>query len=61
MARNENAYLFMRQIAPCTKILCSYKAIKEPRVRGVIFCTIILLVGRLPKKTYNELGTNKGI
>src|SRR5579872_310235 len=41
----------MFQMMPWTKILCSYIAISEPSVRGVIFWTRIEFVGRLPLNT----------
>lgn len=39
------------QMMPWVKILCSYVAMRAPRVKGVNFLTTIELVGRLPVKT----------
>lgn len=41
----------MPQTMPCTKILCSYSAIKAPRVDGVSNGKIIELLGLLPSNT----------
>lgn len=41
----------MPQIMPWMWILCSYIAMREPRVAGVSFWNMIELVGRLPSKT----------
>src|SRR5260370_36256798 len=46
----------MFQITPWVKILCSYRAISEPRVRGVSFLNRIELLGLLPAKHF--CGTN---
>lgn len=39
------------QITPCTKILCSYKAMRLPRLCGVISLRRKEFVGRLPSNT----------
>ena len=48
----------MFQMQPCTKILCSYIAIKFPSVYGVSFWNTMELVGRFPKNTFNYLRVN---
>ena len=36
------------QLTPWVKILCSYMAMRAPRVKGLIWSTMMLLVGLLP-------------
>ncbi|MOA17823.1 hypothetical protein D3C78_1380920 [compost metagenome] len=43
----------MFRIAPWVKILCSYRAIRLPRLNGVISRSRMELVGRLPSNTLN--------
>jgi hypothetical protein len=43
--------LLMFQMTPCTKILCSYMAVRAPKVLGVKLENITELVGLFPGKT----------
>ena len=40
-------------MTPCTKILCSYKATKAPKVAGVNFWINSVFVGLFPENTLN--------
>ena len=47
----------MFRIAPCVKILCSYRAISAPRLNGVISRSRMELVGRLVvEQEYRDQG-----